>query len=402
MIEYKGSEMDGTDPTNNELPAVVIACAAADRDTLMPALKQLSTSARLSRISGMQRSEARAKHVVKRCGLDATYVVVRSENLDSDDVQRALTGLRNEGVEAARLVVAELVTGSPLSIVPTVRAAIRSRVGSGADATTPAAGDPDETQPFSPTPEQLRRRAEKARAISRGEETVAQLDTASRVAIEAAAAVPRTTPQRGRLGVVAALGVALIATAAALAASGVDAPSESVASASVVPELEVVDEAPAPVVEDSKQAQPAPEPIVAAPVVDPEPEPELVLEDSEPATVDVHAAIMAGLRSRELRAYDGLVFTAQPLMHEVHYVRASAYCRNYEMSGLDDWRLPTAGELASLAQVADFGRRDRVWSSTSGAHGKVLTYDVRKDELVMKERTWRHGRVICVRDNATE
>ena len=393
----------------SQLPAVVIACASEDRKPLVPAFKRLGSIARLSRISGMHRSEARAKFVVSRCGTDAVYVVVRSEHLDTAAVQRSLNGLRAQGVEAHNLVVADFATGDPLSIVAPVRGALERRLEASDDGPTAGldtgAPDPDQTQPFTPTPEQLRRRAEQARAVSWGEATAEDLDSESRAALDAAALVARKSPSRGRLGVVAAVGVAVIAIVAGLAASGVDAPSESVAVASVTPTA--VSSQP------DLQPEPKPEPTAEIPDLEVAPPPaiqdldveeDLVIEpiDEVAGPVDVHAVVMQGLRSRELRAYDGLVFTAEPLQHKVHYRRASAYCRNYEFEGIDDWRLPSAGELASLGEVAAFGRRDRIWSSTKGEGRTMLAYDARKEELVMKDYLWRGGRAICVRGPSSE
>jgi hypothetical protein len=170
---------------------------------------------------------------------------------------------------------------------------------------------------------------------------------------------------------------------------------------------ETVEPAPAAaaaVDEPTVAAAEAPEPIA------PEPEPELEPEPEARAPIDVptpsdeassYALEIQGLRSRELREVDGIVFTANVLDRDIHYLRAEAYCRNLELSGIGDWRLPTAAELGTISSVVDLGRAP-LWTATEGdaKAQSMLVYRDRADEFAVHGRTWRGARALCVRSSS--
>ena len=97
------------------------------------------------------------------------------------------------------------------------------------------------------------------------------------------------------------------------------------------------------------------------------PEPELV-EAREPpdATVpgQLETRVMAALRNREVRALDVLLVTKDD-GPSLEYGDAEAYCRTLSVSGLDAWRLPEIGELASMTEAGMLGK-GIYWSSTPG------------------------------------
>lgn len=126
-----------------------------------------------------------------------------------------------------------------------------------------------------------------------------------------------------------------------------------------------------------------------------------VIDDAEVDDPRGHTLEIEGLRRRELRAVDGIVFTATPLPRDVHYLRAEAYCRNLTLSGIGDWRLPTAAEVGTIAAVVELGRTP-LWTATVGdpKHESMLVFRGRADEFGIQGRTWRGARALCVRSTS--
>jgi hypothetical protein len=137
---------------------------------------------------------------------------------------------------------------------------------------------------------------------------------------------------------------------------------------------------------------PMPTPVVAAAPTAPE-----IAEVAESVS---HEAVANGLRARELRALDEVVFKAEALPRDVHFVRAAAYCRNLNVDGVADWRLPTAGEMVSLAEVAELGKYN-YWTQTTGdlEHHAILVF-TKRGELESVDRKWRGARPLCVRTSS--
>ncbi len=135
-----------------------------------------------------------------------------------------------------------------------------------------------------------------------------------------------------------------------------------------------------------------PPPLAAAAAMEPSPAPTLPVEDS--------AAIVAALRSREIRALDVFVVAAEA-KKPADFAGATAYCAALTVAGISDWRLPEIGELMSMSR-AKMVRKGSFWSLTKGdTFGDLrLVLVIKRDRISAIPSGWDGGRVICVRERA--
>jgi hypothetical protein len=109
-------------------------------------------------------------------------------------------------------------------------------------------------------------------------------------------------------------------------------------------------------VDRSKETEAPAKDVAPEPVEPEEPEPDATL----PGQLDT--LVMAALRKREVRALDVLL-VAKDEGPNLEYADAEAYCRMLAVAGIEQWRLPEVGELASMTDAGMVGSAI-YWSST--------------------------------------
>jgi hypothetical protein len=141
--------------------------------------------------------------------------------------------------------------------------------------------------------------------------------------------------------------------------------------------------APAPVA--GRTAPPEPDDVVP-------PDPKEIAATPGPG----EAAIAAALRDREVRALD--IFIVSNDGDDSSFADAEAYCAGLEVAGIDGWRLPTAGELNSLA-TAKLVRKGVYWSRTLGdIFGDTrLVLNASRERLSAVPTSWTGATPICLR-----
>lgn len=113
-------------------------------------------------------------------------------------------------------------------------------------------------------------------------------------------------------------------------------------------------------------------------------------EDDPPEVVEA-------LRNREVRAID--VFVVAPERKgTLTFDQAVEHCRELEVAGLRGWRVPTIGELNSVASAKMLGK-SIYWSSTPGdSFGDLmLVLNAKKDSISVVTRGWDGARIVCIR-----
>lgn len=106
----------------------------------------------------------------------------------------------------------------------------------------------------------------------------------------------------------------------------------------------------------------------------------------------------------------GLMWQRSPVRN-VDHKSATAYCKNLELSGSKDWRLPTKDELVVGFNVLptepgyNEGQTFLLWSSTetrSCCANIVFRNSVTESGVLEREKTWKPGGATlgarCVRD----
>lgn len=134
------------------------------------------------------------------------------------------------------------------------------------------------------------------------------------------------------------------------------------------------------------------------PELEAEPEPKEIEPAGDPEPVEVDAAeVLAALESREVRALDTLVVTAERTS-ELTHAAALSHCETLVVAGLGGWRLPEIGELFSIGD-ANLLRRGIYWSETVGdVHGDDrLVYNTRRSRIAPVRKDWDGAHAVCVR-----
>lgn len=245
----------------------------------------------------------------------------------------------------------------------------------------------------------------------------------------------------------AGIGVLLVGViATAIALSGDDAPQESVADASKPSKTDATavekkedggktqaakKDAPKP---DAAQEDAAdPDASVDTPAEEaPQPEPAKAAEvpDEVAVAADVEAddatpdpglgggvgnrfagedpAIAAALRAQSIRALDILLIAPEARVQKrknwkiarLRHAEAAAYCEDLVVAGVDGWRLPTIGELASLTTANILAKQTTYWSDTKGdTYGNTrVIWAVQSKRMLSVGANNRGARTICVRD----
>jgi hypothetical protein len=207
-------------------------------------------------------------------------------------------------------------------------------------------------------------------------------------------------------------GVALLAVAAAvpLLSSDDDAVAESEGEVAV--SAVAADDGTPPTVEPPSAPQeaaeakaPESEGIVEVPENDANPEP-------SGAASNEQDAIISALADQKIRALDVLLMApeAKELTKKGHKITARldfeaafTYCSELDIDGLKDWRLPTAGELASLSANKMLAK-GVYWSETEGDSfgNERVVWSVRKKRMKPMRRSYTGARTMCVRNITDE
>lgn len=130
-------------------------------------------------------------------------------------------------------------------------------------------------------------------------------------------------------------------------------------------------------------------------------------EDVTPPSDDTKVVYEA-LRNREIRAFDTLLVA--PIATKKYrrrarkparmdYEEARSYCAALEVAGVTGWRLPSIGELGTLAEGHLLHKRNTYWSATEGdAFGEDrVVWNARKDRMGPAPGRWKGGQTLCVR-----
>ena len=221
--------------------------------------------------------------------------------------------------------------------------------------------------------------------------------------------------------IIAAAGLVLVGLVTVIAWPSDDSDEEETADAVAVaevaeeepadpaPEAEPEDAEPDPVAAAADPSQ-APAPAVEA-VPEPAPEPEAVVVPEEgpveyAATEDDR--IDDALKNQSIRALDILLVSPEARVQRRKRLKtawnrfpaADAYCAALSIEGVDGWRLPTAGELASIT-TANMLKRSSYWSSTHGdSYGNTrIVWNVYRKRMRNASQRFRAARTVCVRDH---
>ncbi len=108
--------------------------------------------------------------------------------------------------------------------------------------------------------------------------------------------------------------------------------------------------------------------------------------------------VTAALRSREVRALD--VFLVAPERKgTLTFDQAVAYCQALEIAGLTGWRVPTIGELNSVANAKMLSKAI-FWSATPGdSFGdlRLVVGTKKATTIVAVPKTWDGAKIACIR-----
>jgi len=111
-------------------------------------------------------------------------------------------------------------------------------------------------------------------------------------------------------------------------------------------------------------------------------------------------AVLAALETRQIRAVDTLLVS--PMAEgSLDYPQAEAFCSTLDVAGLTGWRLPTIGQLNSLAWAKLLGTV-AYWSHTEGDAFLETRLVLRAQDLAIMAApmTDRWVNVVCIRDRS--
>jgi hypothetical protein len=119
-------------------------------------------------------------------------------------------------------------------------------------------------------------------------------------------------------------------------------------------------------------------------------------------------AVAQALRNQSIRALDILLISPEARVQRrrhwkvarLRHVEAAAHCDALVVDGVDGWRLPTIGELASLTTANILAKSTTYWSDTKGdTYGNTrVIWAVRNHRMHSVGANNRGARTICVRD----
>ena len=107
--------------------------------------------------------------------------------------------------------------------------------------------------------------------------------------------------------------------------------------------------------------------------------------------------MVEALKNREVRAID-IFLVAPERKGTLAYEAAVDYCNGLEVASLTGWRVPTIGELNSVATARMLGKAI-YWSSTLGdAFGDLmLVLNTKKDRISVVTKGWDGAKINCIR-----
>lgn len=107
--------------------------------------------------------------------------------------------------------------------------------------------------------------------------------------------------------------------------------------------------------------------------------------------------VIEALKNREIRALD-IFLVAPERKGTLTYEAGVDYCNGLEVAGLGQWRVPTIGELNSVATARMLGKAI-YWSATLGdAFGDLmLVLNTKKDRISVVTKGFDGGKIVCIR-----
>jgi hypothetical protein len=386
---------------------LVVCCASGDRAALEPALDVLAARGlQVTVFEGAQPHTPALLEHVRRHGADAIYVLAKSTSLHAPRLERLTTALERAHVSPEHIVELDIDWRDPMALVEKVAAVpaptktlppapAKTLVPAPAKTLAPApaktlpsaqtlpptpplppaqtlppAPPPAQTLPpsFTPAPSGLRTVTASLRPIVR-------------------ATGGWITRSRARMVGAGAGAIALVAaTIVVLSLGGAD--DAEAASLTIVA-------MPASATERASEDAPAQEGDEAEVAIEPDAgDPEAPAADAQsPARAKKKSAAPA--RTGE---HAGIVYA--PLHPpKRNFQAAVAQCEAFNAKGATGWRLPTLGEMHTLA-AAHVVDRGVYWSSTEAdAFGKqALVWSEKKSRAAPIGKKWSGARAVCVRD----
>ena len=123
-----------------------------------------------------------------------------------------------------------------------------------------------------------------------------------------------------------------------------------------------------------------------------------IKNDGDGVGADSDVLIARALATRTIRSLDVLLFLPERSPRLPHD-KAMVHCARTDVLGIAGWRLPTIGELNSLAQAKMLDRDVVYWSSTAAdTFGEQhLALLGRNRQISARPDRWDGGRALCVR-----
>jgi hypothetical protein len=361
-------------------------------------------------VSGIEQNALPWDQVVKRHGPNAVYVVCGDDALSLDKIAGIRASLQRANVPFAQIWAGPINWQEPVQVLRHADQLLRTANGEPVRSASEASGRTVLPPPVPPAPPQRTMPA-----------PMVQNPPPPRDEIPDISISPQSDYKRPAIigGIALALTVALV-TALAWPSDDDEAEVDEVAVANAdvtsvdTPEPDKKAEvAPAP----ARKAQEEPEP--ASEQAPPEEEVEVPAEPAAEVDLDVAAetpSLLSGterkqiddaLRNQQIRALDILLISAEAMVHKRKRMRtawnrfpeAEQYCDQLVVDGVAGWRLPSAGELASIT-TANMLKRSTYWSSTKGdSYGNTrIVWGVYRKKMRGAGQRFRGARTVCVRD----
>lgn len=103
------------------------------------------------------------------------------------------------------------------------------------------------------------------------------------------------------------------------------------------------------------------------------------------------------ITSRKIRSIDNLLILKNKF-EKMDYNEARDYCHKLSFDSVAGWRLPSLGELRSIA-MARLVHGNGIWSHTPADifGDSYFIWNTLKETSEIRDVTWKRGFVVCVR-----